>query len=83
MDSGYIYPILHQDACTSWTFLLFQLSEIRTNLNTHRPLPIWGFSQYYILSTDALPPFDTGHRMLDGLLLKHFLTQLETTEWKR
>lgn len=71
-----------EDACTSWTFCLFQLSLMRTDQRAYQPLPIWGFSQYSILSTDALIPFDTGCGVFDGLLLKHFFTQLDTTKGK-
>lgn len=84
MNSGYIYLCSPSgvDAYISWAFLLLQLSVIGTNQSAHPSPPIWGLSQYSILSIDALLPFDSGHRILDGLLLKHFFTQLEMTKWK-
>lgn len=47
----------------------------------HQLLPIRGVSHYPLLSLEALLPFDGG-AVFDGLLLKHFFTQLDTTRWK-
>lgn len=80
INSGYIYPgsPSAEDACTPR--LSFCSLSDKDQSKCTQPLLIWGLSQYSILLIDASLPFDTGHWMLNGLLHKHFFTQLETTK---